>query len=319
MSRLLLAVMTGWLMLVAVVDAQVFPDRAVKVVIPQTPGGANDVLGRLIAQKLNEKWGKPVVVENRGGAGGSVGTDFVAKSTPDGYTMLVTYEGTYAIGASLFTLPFDPGKDLAAVGTIATVPFVLVTNVDLPAKDMRSLVALAKEKPGSLNYGAQNGTVNHLLGVMLNRAANVKTVHVPYRGAADVLNDTMGGRLQFHFASLPAIVGHVQAGRVNALAVTSAKRSPALPDVPTMAELGYPSLTIDSWFGVLVPAGVPTQLVLQINAAINEILATGDFVDRLRAMGTNPLATTPAQFAKLAADDIAKWRAVVTDAGVKIE
>ena len=319
MKRLLLAVAVAWLAPATVVDAQVFPDRPVKVIVPQTPGGANDALGRLIAQKLSEKWGKPVVVENRSGAGGNIGTDFVAKSTPDGYTWLVTYAGTHAINASLFTLPFDPEKDLAAVATIATVPFVLVTNVDLPAKDVRSFVALAREKPDVLNYGAQNGAVNHLLGVMLNRAASIQTMQVPYRGAADVLTDMMGGRLQFHFASLPSIVGYVKSGRVRALAVPSAKRSPTLPDVPTKAELGYPGLTSDAWYGVLVPAGVPKPFVRQIHAAINEALATKEFVDRLEAMGTDPLVTTPAQFAKIASDDIAKWRVVIKEAGVKLE
>jgi len=302
-----------------IASAQDFPSRTVRVVIPQTPGGANDALGRLIAQKLNEKWGQPMVVENRGGAGGNMGTDYVAKSAPDGLTWLVTYSGTHAINPALFQLPFDPEKDLAATATIATVAFVLVTNVDLPVKDMPSLIALAKQKPGALNYGAQNGSINHLLGAMFDRATGVSTMHIPYRGAADVLADMIGGRIQYHFASLPSIVGHVRTGRVRAVAVTSAKRSPALPDVPTVSELGYPNLTVDAWYGILLPAAVPTLIVSKINNAVNEILATSDVVDKMNAMGVTPLATTPAQFSKIANDDIAKWRVLTKEAGVKIQ
>jgi tripartite-type tricarboxylate transporter receptor subunit TctC len=314
--------MLAALALVAVnaAGAQTFPDKPVRLVIPQTPGGSSDVLGRIIAQKLGEKWGKPVVVENRSGAGGNIGTDAVAKSAPDGYTMLLTYAGTHAINASLYrNLPFDPDKDFAAVATLATVPFVLVANVDLPVQDVKGFVALAKSKPGSLNYGAANGAVNHLLGVMLNRAAGVSTVHVPYRGAADSLNDTIGGVLQFNYASLPSVVGHVRAGKVRALAVASAKRSPALAEVPTMAEAGFPELTVDPWFGIFVPAGTPAAIVRKINADVNEALAMKDVVERFAGVGAQPLLTTPEQFAKLANDDLATWRVIVKESGAKVE
>jgi tripartite-type tricarboxylate transporter receptor subunit TctC len=202
---------------------------------------------------------------------------------------------------------------------LATVPFVLVANVDLPVTDMRSLVALAKSKPGVLNYGAANGAVNHLLGVMLNRAAGVNTVHVPYRGAADSLNDTIGGQLQINYASVPSVVGHIRAGKVRALAVASPKRSSTLPEVPTMAEAGVAALAVEAWFGIFVPTGTPDRIVRQINAAINETLAMKDVVDRLAAVGAEPLLTTPEAFAKIASDDIAAWRVVVKESGAKIE
>jgi len=300
--------------------AEDFPSRSIRVVIPQVPGGANDALGRLTAQKPGEKWGKTLFVESRIGARGNIGTNFVAKAAPDGHTWLVTYAGSLAINPAVFQqLPFDTERALETAATIAPVPLVLVTNVDLPAKDLRSLIALAKEEPGGIAYGAQNGAINHLLGVMFGRAVGASTLQVPHRGAADVLNDRMGGRLQYHFASLPSIVGHVKSGRVRALAVTGATRSPAMPEVPTMAELGYPTLTVDAWYGILVPSGVPSSLVAMINAGVSEILEAKAVVEQLAAMGVTPLVTTPAQFKKIASDDLAKWRIVTKDALIKIQ
>ena len=308
------------LLAAASASAQVFPDRPVRLVIPQTPGGSSDVLGRIVAQKLGEKWGKPIVVENRSGAGGNIGTDAVAKSTPDGYTWLLTYAGTHSINATLYTkLPFNPEKDFTAVATLATVPFVLVSSLDLPVTDLRGLVAYAKSKPGVLNYGAANGAVNHLLGVMFDRAAGINTVHVPYRGAADSLNDTIGGQLQINYASVPSVVGHIRAGKVRALAVASPKRSSTLPDVPTMAEAGIQGLAIEPWFGIFVPNGTPDSIVRQINMAINEVLGMKDVVDRLAGIGAEPLLTSPDRFAKIASDDIAAWRVVIKESGAAIE
>ena len=301
-------------------NSQTFPDRPVRVVIPQIPGGTSDVLGRIVAQKLTDKWGRTVVIENRPGAGGNIGTDAVAKSAPNGYTWLLTYVGSHAINPTLYKqLPFDPVKDLAAVGTLAMAPFVLVANVDLPAKNMAEFIALARSSPGKLNYGAQHGAVNHLLGQLLNFKAGVQTVWVPYRGAADSLTDTISGRLQFNYGSAGAVAQQIRGGKVRALASTGSRRMESLKDVPTMMESGFPDLTVDSWWGLFVAAGTPPAIVRRINTDVNEVLGMPDVLERFAGVGAEPYPTTPEQFSRIAEDDIRKWRDVVIQSGVKLE
>jgi tripartite-type tricarboxylate transporter receptor subunit TctC len=298
--------------------SQTFPDRPVRMVLPQIPGGTSDVLGRIVAEKLSAKWGRQVVLDYRPGAAGNIGTDHVAKSAPNGYTWLLQYVGAHAINPTMFKkLPFDPVNDLTAVGTVASGPFVMVTNMDLPVKNMGDFLAFAKASPGKLNYGAQVGAVNHLVGQMLNQAAGINTVWIPYRGAADSLTDTMSGQLQFNFGSAGAVAGHVRAGRVRAIATTGSKRAPAFKDVPTFAEVGLPQLTVDSWWGLFVPAGTPVEIVRKINSDLKEVLAMPDLVQRFVAVGTEPYVTTPEQFAKIARDDIARWGEAFRQAGVK--
>ena len=305
----------------AIVSAQTFPTKAVRIVVPQAPGGASDALARIIGQRLSERWHQPVVVENRAGAGGLIGTDVVAKSAPDGYTLLLAYDGTHAVNASLYkSLPFDPLKDFSAVATLANVPFVLAVNASSPTKDVREFIERAKANPGKLNYGsAGNGSVNHLLGAMFSKAAGVELVHVPYKGAAQAISDLLGGSVECVFTSIPSVVGQIQSGRVRALAVTSGKRSAALPNVPTIAEAGIPGFDVAPWFGLLAPAGTPPQIVKQINDNVNALLKTKDVIDSFAAQGAEPLATTPDGFGGLLKRDIDKWAVVVRESGAKVD
>ena len=300
-------------------QAQDFPNRPVKILVPQTPGGASDALARIVAQKLNEKWGQPVVVENRAGAGGNVGMEVVANAPADGYTLLMSYVGTHAINGSLYKkLPFDPEKDFAPVATLATLPFVVVTRPDAPFKTIPELVAAAKA--GRLNYGsAGNGSVNHLLGEMFNTATGVKLVHVPYRGAAPAMQDLMGGQIQLVFTSLPSVAGSIKQGTLHPIAVTSAKRAASFSQIPTIAEAGYRDFDVNPWFGLFAPAKVPAQVVRKINADVNEVLRSPDVVEKFMAQGAEPYATDPAQFAAVLHSDIAKWSQVVKASGASVD
>ena len=300
-------------------QAQDFPNRPVKILVPQTPGGASDALARIVAQKLNEKWGQPVVVENRAGAGGNVGMEVVANAPADGYTLLMSYVGTHAINGSLYKkLPFDPEKDFAPVATLATLPFVVVTRPDAPFKTIPELVAAAKA--GRLNYGsAGNGSVNHLLGEMFNTATGVKLVHVPYRGAAPAMQDLMGGQIQLVFTSLPSVAGAIKQGTLHPIAVTSAKRAASFSQIPTIAEAGYRDFDVNPWFGLFAPAKVPAQIVRKINADVNEVLRSPDVVEKFMAQGAEPYVTDPKQFAAVLHSDIAKWSQVVKASGASVD
>lgn len=312
----------GGLLLAAcalLVQAQDFPSRPVKIVVPQTPGGASDALARTIAQKLSEKWGQPVVVENRAGAGGNVGMEVVATAAADGHTLLMSYVGTHAINGSLYKkLPFDPEKDFAPVATLATLPFVAVTKADSPIKTIADLTAAAKA--GQLTYGsAGNGSVNHLLGEMFNTAAGVKLLHVPYRGAAPAMQDLMGGQIHLVFTSLPSVAGAIKQGTLHPVAVTSAKRAAAFAQIPTIAEAGFKDFDVNPWFGLFAPAKVPAAVVRKINADVNELLKSKDVTERFMAQGAEPLATDPHQFAQMLHADIAKWGQVVKASGASID
>ena len=299
--------------------AQDFPSRTVKIVVPQTPGGASDTLARIISQKLSDKWGQPVVVENRAGAGGNVGTEVVATSSADGYTLLMSYVGTQAINGSLYkNLPFDPDKDFAPVATLATLPFVVVSRPDAPFKTIPELVAAAKKD--RLTYGsAGNGSVNHLLGVMFNAAAGVELVHIPYRGAAPAMTDLMGGQINVVFTSLPSVAGSIKTGKLQPIAVTSGKRAATFDSIPTIAESGFKGFDVTPWFGLLAPAGTPANVVEKINADVNEILQRKDVVESFGAQGAEPYLTSPAEFTKVLRADIQKWSKVVKASGAKIE
>ena len=299
--------------------AQGFPSHAVKIVVPQTPGGASDALARIVAQRLSEMWKQPVVVENRAGAGGNIGMDAVAKSPADGHTLLMSYVGTHAINGALYkSLPFDPERDFAAVGTIATVPFVAVTNAKANVKNMAELAAAAKSR--RMTFGsAGNGSVNHLLGEMFNAAAGTKIEHVPYRGAAPAMTDLIGGQIDVVFTSLPSVVGFISNGSIRPLAVTSAKRSPAFKDIPTIAESGFPGFDVNPWFGLFAPGATPAAVVRQINADLAEALKNPEIADKVAKAGGDPYLTTPDEFAALLKADIAKWAKVVRDSGAKLD
>ena len=299
--------------------AQDFPNRPVKILVPQTPGGASDALARIIAQKLSDKWGQPVVVENRAGAGGNLGMEVVANSPADGYTLLMSYVGTHAINGSLYKkLPFDPEHDFAPVATLATLPFVMVSKADSPLKTVADVIAAAKKS--QLTYGsAGNGSVNHLLGEMFNSAAGVKLTHVPYRGAAPAMQDLMGGQITLVFTSLPSASGAIKNGILHPIAVTSAKRASSFADIPTIAEAGFKDFDVNPWFGLFAPAKVPASIIRKINADVNEIVKSKEVTDKFAAQGAEPYLTDPREFAAVLKADISKWGKVVKASGASVD
>jgi tripartite-type tricarboxylate transporter receptor subunit TctC len=299
--------------------ADTFPDKPVRLVVPQAPGGASDALARILSQALGQKWKQSVVVENRAGAGGNIGMEYVAKASPDGYTLLMSYEGSHAINPWVYQdLPFNVEKDFAPVATVATLPFVVVTSPKSGIKNLRDLVQAAKEK--RMTYGsAGNGSVNHLLGEMFNAAAGVKMVHVPYRGAAPAIQDLLGGQIDVVFTSLPSVKGYIDGGTLVPLAVTSAKRSPNAPSIPTIAENGYPSFDVNPWFGLFTASGVSADKIEMMNRDINALLATPDIQQKLAAQGAIAYATTPQEFGQLVKTALARWQEVVKASGARVE
>ena len=301
------------------VSAQEFPSRPVKIVVPQTPGGASDALARIVGQKLSEKWQQPVVVENRPGAGGNLGMEFVAQAPADGYTLLMSYVGSHAINAALYKkLPFDPERDFAPVATLATLPFVLVARPDAPFKTVRELADLGKRQP--LTFGsAGNGSVNHLLGVMFNAASGSKLEHIPYRGAAPAMQDLMSGQISLVFTSLPSVASAIRSGSLRGIAVTSAQRSQAFAQIPTIAESGYKDFDVSPWFGLFAPAKTPPAIVRRMNQDIQEILKNREVIEKFQGQGADPFITQPAEFAAILKSDLAKWSEVVKASGAQID
>ncbi len=305
----------------SVAFAQGYPSKPVRMVVPFPPGGTTDILARAVGQKLSEAWGQQVVIDNRPGAGGNIGTDIVAKAPADGYTLLMGTVGTHAINASLYAkLPFDPIKDFAPVALVASVPNVLVVNATIPATSVKELIALAKSKPGQLNFASSgNGTSIHLSGELFKSMTGTSILHIPYKGSSPALTDLIGGQTNMMFDNLPSSMGHIKSGKLRALAVTSAKRSPALPDVPTIAEAGVAGYEASSWFGVLAPGGTPKEIVAKINADIVKALGVPEIKERLSSQGAEPVGNTPEQFAAYIGTELVKWAKVVKDSGAKIE
>ena len=301
--------------------ADAYPAKPVRFVVAFPPGGGTDIIARSIAQKLAERIAQQVVVDNRPGAGGNIGTDIVAKSAPDGYTLLMGSAGPLAINASLFAkMPFDPIKDLAPVTLAASTPNVLVVHPSLRAATVKELIALAKARPGEINFASSgHGTPAHLAGELFNSMAGVKMVHVPYKGAAPALADLLGGQVQLMFSTMPPALPHVKDGKLRALAVTSAKRSPAAPDIPTLDEIALPGFEANTWHGVVVPAGTPATIVARLNREIVAILHLPDVVERFSSQGAEALGSTPEEFAAYIRSETLKWAKVVRDSGAKAE
>ncbi len=300
--------------------AQNYPSRPVRFIVPFAPGGNTDVQGRLIAQKLSDKWGQQVVVDNRAGAGGTLGVEMLAKAPPDGYTIALASFGNILVGPSLFPkLAYDPMKDLAPVVLVSLPPGLLVVNPALPVKNVSELVAYGKSNPGKLNYGsAGNGTWNHLFAEHFKALAGIQMTHIPYKGANPAVTDVMGGQIQLAFAPFPVAVPQIKSGRLRVLGVTSAQRSPVLPEVPTVAESGLPGYSAASWFAVLGPAKMPQNVISIVNRDTNVVLTKPEVKAAFAADGTEPAGGTPEQLRDSMRSGIAQWGKLVRDLGVKL-
>ena len=300
--------------------AQHYPFKPVRLIVPYAPGGGVDIVARALAQELTKRMGQQIIVDNRSGAGGNIGSDVVAKATPDGYTLLIASPAN-AINPSLYTkMPFNPARDLAPVALIATVPAVLLASPALPVKTVKELVAHAKAKPGTLNFGSGgSGTTEHLAGEMLNAQAGISMQHVPFKGGAAVLPDLISGQISIFFVNQPFALPYIKAGTVKALGVASDERSAALPDVPTLAEGGLADFRVSVWYGIMAPAGTPKAIVAQLNREIVAALGSPELRDRLQAMSLKPLPGTPEMFVAFFADEMTRWARVVKVSGAKAD
>jgi len=316
-----LALAAGVVADAAAQSAATYPGHPIKIVVPFPPGGTTDILARAIGYELNKLWGQPVVIENRAGAGGNTGSDMVAKSPADGYTLLMGTVGTHGINVSLYSrMPYDAVKDFAPVSLVATVPNFLVVNPALPVKSVKELIEYARAHPGKLNFASSgSGTSIHLSGELFKSMTGIDMVHVPYKGSTPALQDLVGGQVDLMFDNMPSSLPLVKGGKLRALAVTTAKRSATVPDVPTIAESGVPGYDTSSWFGVLAPAGTPKDIVEKLSAAIAKSLATPEMRERLASQGAEPVGDTPAEFAAFIQAEIAKWARVVKLSGARVD
>jgi len=297
--------------------AQNYPVKTVRLIAPFAPGGATDVLARLTALKLGERWSQQVIVDNRPGAGGNIGAEVAARSAPDGYTLLVA-GAPHAINMTLYhKLPYDLAKDLVTINRIAGYPSALVVHPSLPAKSVKDLIALARSRPGELNFGSPGpGSPNRLAIELFMIMAQVKMTHIPYKGGSgQMVTDLVAGHVQLASIGLPPSMEYVKAGRLRAIAVTSTKRSPLLPDVPTVSEAGLPGFDVTSWYGVFAPAALPRNLVTQVNGDISAVLEAPDLRERLQRMDAEPSPQSPEDFARFVREEIAKWAKVVKASG----
>lgn len=301
--------------------AQTYPARPVKLVVPYPPGGSADILARAVGQKLSDQLGQPVVVENRPGAGTAVGTEFVARSQPDGYTLLLGTVSSHAMNPALSTkLGYDPIKDFAPIAPVATIPFVLILHPSVPVQTVKEFVDHARSRPDKINYSsAGTGTSNHLAGELFNLTAGIAMTHVPYKGSAPALQDLIAGHVQAMFDLVPTSLPRVQAGTVKAIAVTSGTRVPGLPGVPTLKEAGYPDFEVSAWFGIFAPAGTPTAIVGRLHEETTKALASSELKDKLGPLGMETMQGSSESFSRLVANDLDKWRGVVKSAKIQAE
>ena len=300
--------------------AQQYPDKPVKLVVPYPPGGPTDIVARVVAQKLQDAMGQPFVIENRPGAGGNPGAEAVARSAPDGHTLVVATTA-HAINPSLFSkLSYQLMKDFAPVSQLTAGPLVIVANPALPANNVKELIALAKSKNGGLNFGSSgNGQSTHLSAELFSAMAGVKMAHVPYKGSAPALTDVMAGQTDLMFDTMLSAMPHVKAGKLKALAVTSAQRSPVAPDVPTVAEGGLPGYEAIAWNGLLAPAGTPAPVVAKLNAELKKVLESPDVKQRFEAQGFTPMWNTPADYRAFMQAEVDKWAKVVKTSGATLD
>ena len=295
-----------------------YPNKPVRVVVAFTAGGTTDILARAVSQKLSERLKQSFIIDNKPGGGGNIGTEMAARAAPDGYTLIVNSVGPMAVNPTLYRkLAINPLTDLVPVVQIADVPNVLVVNPSLPVKTFEEFVGYAKANPGKLNYSSTGvGTSSHLSGFMLNKRTGAETTHVPYKGA-DALNDLLAGRVQYMFATIPSVIQHIHAGKLRALAVTSARRSRSLPEAPTVSEKGFPGFEAGSWFGFLAPKGTPEPVIAQLNKAVNEVLPSLEA--QMIREGADPVGGTPAQFGQFIQKEYEKWKVIVRESGATAE
>jgi tripartite-type tricarboxylate transporter receptor subunit TctC len=319
MKSVLRLVLTLAIFLPAAAVAQDFPVKPIKIVVPFPAGGPNDIIARTVGQRMSELAGQPVTIDNRGGAGGQVGTDAVAKAAPDGYTIAITSAGALAISAALQEkVPYDSTKDLKAITLVAKVPEMLVVATSVPAANLAELIALAKAKPGQINYASTGpGSMPHLAGELLKMSAGIDVVHVPYRGAAPAMNDMLGQQVQMVWLDLPILLPQVQAGKVRPIVIGARERVAALKDVPTTAEAGFPQILAENWYGMVAPAATPPAVVARLNKLAVEAMQSPDVKQKLAAQGAILTATTPDEFAAYIKSEIDKWGKVVQAAGIK--
>jgi tripartite-type tricarboxylate transporter receptor subunit TctC len=316
----ILAALVGGLTLTPLAGAQAnYPERPIRIVVPVAPGGGTDFVARLLADKLAPALGQPVLVDNKPGGSGNVGVRQVVDSPADGYTLVMPIT-SLPISPALQKLPFDPIKDLAPITLAGTLPLVLVVHPSLPATNLREVIALAKAKPRSLNFANSGvGTTAHLAGELLSRQAGVEMVSVNYKGGGPAVTDLLGGHVQLYFSTIPAVIQHVKAGKLRAIAVTGRQRSSELPDVPTAAESGLRDFEVTAWFGLFAPAGTPRAVIDRLNRESVAVLATADAKQKLAGHGVEPASSTPEALGQLLASEIDRWGKVIREAGIKAE
>lgn len=300
--------------------ASAYPSRPIRIIVAYTPAGTTDILARAVGQKMTEAWGQTVIVDNRPGANGNIGTEISANATPDGYTILMATAATHGINNTLYpALKWDAVKSFAPISLVAQVPNILVVNNALPVKSVRELIAYGNANPGKLNHGSPGlGSTGHLSAELFKASAGLKMTHVPYKGSAPTLADLIGGQIQVVIDNIPPYLPHVQSGKIRALAITTAKRSPAAPNLPTMQEAGVAGYEAGSWFGLLAPAGVPKDIVRKLSVETNRILQLPDVRERMSSQGAEPAGGTPEDFAAFIRNEQAKWRKVIEQANIKL-
>ena len=305
----------------AIAQTPRYPTKPIHIVVPSAPGDGSDLTARLISDQLSSALGQPIVIDNKLGAGGVVGTEFAARQPADGYTLIMANAGSHAINAALYSkLSYDPAKDFTAVALVAVSPNMMSVNPSLPVKSIGEFIAYAKAHPGEINYASGgNGSSAHLSAELFKSMAGISMNHVPYKGSTPALTDLIGGQVQVMIGNLPPMLPHVKAGKLRALGVTTSKRYPGLPDVPTVAESGLRGFETVAWFGLFAPAGTPREIVARLNREVNAIIAKPEIRDRLLGIGMEPSPGTPEEYATRQASDIAKWKKVVAESGARID
>ena len=319
MQRLWALILVASTWISPLVHAQTYPAKAIRFIVPFAPGGGNDILGRVVAQKLNEGFGVPVIVDNRGGAGGTIGTDITARSPPDGYTMLIN-NVSLAVNVTLYSkLPYDTLKDLEPVTLVGRQPNILVVHPSLPVKNVKEFIALARARPGQLSFGSGGiGSSSHLAAELLKLETKIDIVHVPYKGMGPALVDLVSGQTQLCMATMASALPHVRSNRMRPLAVTPAKRVAVVPEVPTMIEAGVKGFEYSTWYGLLVPAGTPQPVVKRLHAEMTKVLASSEVKERFGAQGVEPASTSPEEFKAYLKSEVAKWAKVIKASGAKV-